>query len=176
MRKLNRREFISRSVKAGAGLALWPYVSGCTRTQGGGRGTKKIVVLGIDGMDPFLLTQFIKEGAMPNFVRLIASGGFKKMRSSIPPQSPVAWSEFAVGAPAGVHGIFDFIHRDPRTMIPYLSTSKISGAQKTLGVAGWEIPLSAGTAENLEKENPFGNISVKPESPPRFLRCPVTFL
>jgi predicted AlkP superfamily phosphohydrolase/phosphomutase len=111
--------------------------------------------LGIDGMDPFLLRQFIREGIMPNFLKLLYSGSFMKMRSSVPPQSPVAWSDFSVGASAAVHGIFDFIHRDPKTMTPYLSTSEISSATNTLAIGNWEIPLGRGTARKLREGKPF---------------------
>ena len=37
--------------------------------------SKKMVMLGFDGMDPKLLQQFMQEGKMPNFERVIANGG-----------------------------------------------------------------------------------------------------
>jgi predicted AlkP superfamily phosphohydrolase/phosphomutase len=95
------------------------------------------------------------EGRMPNFRRLMQVGGFTEMHSSIPPQSPVAWSDFAVGANAGVHGIFDFIHRDPKTMTPYFSTSRVGEAKHTVSFAGWDIPLGSGVAEQLREGKPF---------------------
>ena len=48
-------------------------------------------------------------GHMPNFARLAASGTFSPLGTSIPPQSPVAWSNFITGLDPGGHGIFDFI-------------------------------------------------------------------
>ena len=53
---------------------------------------------------------------------------------SIPPQSPVAWSNFITGMDAGGHGIFDFIHRDAPTMTPYLSTSRAIESDRALTV------------------------------------------
>ena len=155
MQKITRRKFLSRSLKLGAGFSLWPLVYSCTNSKYPDSFRKKIVILGIDGMDPLFLRQFVNEGVMPNFLRLIHEGSFKKMRSSIPPQSPVAWSEFAVGASASVHGIFDFIHRDPKTMIPYLSTSQVSEASNTLSIGDWELPLSGGTVKKLREGKPF---------------------
>ena len=70
---------------------------------------KKVLILGIDGMDPRLLQRFVDEGLMPNFGRLIAEGDFKPLQTSMPPQSPVAWSNFITGMDPGGHGIFDFI-------------------------------------------------------------------
>ena len=66
----------------------------------------------------------MEEGRLPNLSRLAKMGGFSALGTAIPPQSPVAWSDFITGLDAGGHGIFDFIHRDPETMVPYLSTSR----------------------------------------------------
>ena len=52
----------------------------------------------------------------------------RRSRTSIPPQSPVAWSSFITGLDPGGHGIFDFVHRDPHTMVPYLSTTRTEPA------------------------------------------------
>jgi len=155
MKKIDRRDFISQSLKISAGLTFWPYLYSCENQNSSNNFHKKIVILGIDGMDPFLLKKFVYEGNMPNFLKLIHKGSFKKMRSSIPPQSPVAWSDFSVGASAQVHGIFDFIHRDPKTMTPYLSTASVSISKNTFEIGEWEIPLGGGTANNLREGKPF---------------------
>ena len=99
------------------------------------QGDQKLIILGIDGMDPQLLKQFMAEGKMPNFSILAQKGSFRLFTTSIPPQSPVAWSNLITGMNAGGHGIFDFIHRDPKTLQPYFprrewsrrSTAFISG-------------------------------------------------
>ena len=56
---------------------------------------------------------------------LAKQGSFRRLTTSIPPQSPVAWSNLITGMNAGGHGIFDFIHRDPKTLQPYFSTSRV---------------------------------------------------
>lgn len=84
---------------------------------------KKVLVLGFDGMDPQLLKSFIEKNVMPNFSRLARTGCFHELGTSIPPQSPVAWSDFITGQNPGGHGIFDFVHRVPETLAPFLSTS-----------------------------------------------------
>ena len=75
---------------------------------------KKVVVLGIDGMDPQLLQRFVAEGRMPHFKALMAEGDFRPLQTTMPPQSPVAWSTFMTGMDPGGHGIFDFIHVDQK--------------------------------------------------------------
>jgi predicted AlkP superfamily phosphohydrolase/phosphomutase len=175
MKKITRRDFLSKSVKAGAGISLWPLISSCTGQRAFPPSGKRMVILGIDGMDPFLLKQFVSQGAMPNFMRLIQEGGFRKMRSSIPPQSPVAWSDFAVGASASVHGIFDFIHRDPKTMIPYLSTAAVSEPSHTLSLGDWEIPLSSGTVKQLREGKTFWEYLEEAEIPATIFKLPSNF-
>ena len=69
---------------------------------------KKVMVLGIDGMDPKLLETFVDQGRMPNFKALMAEGDFRPLQTTMPPQSPVAWSTFMTGMDPGGHGIFDF--------------------------------------------------------------------
>ncbi len=116
---------------------------------------KRVIVLGFDGMDYGLARKLMSEGRMPNFSRLASEGTFQPLGTSVPPQSPVAWSNFITGMDAGGHGIFDFIHRDPKTMIPYLSTSTTEGSSKTWKIGKWQIPLSGGKVTLLRKGEPF---------------------
>src|SRR5438309_9646807 len=74
---------------------------------------RKLLILGIDGMDPELLQRFMDGGKMPNFTALAARGSFLPLETSIPPQSPVAWANLITGMNPASHGIFDFIHRYP---------------------------------------------------------------
>ena len=106
------------------------------------RATKKVLCLGLDGMDPHLLRRYMAEGIMPNFTRLVEIGDFKPCGTSIPPQSPVAWSNFITGQDSGGHAIFDFIHREPDTLMPMLSISKATAPDKFLRFGGWKIPRS----------------------------------
>ncbi len=58
---------------------------------------KKVIVLGIDGLDPQLLRRYMRQGKMPHFASLEQRGSFRLLRTSIPPQSPVAWSNLITG-------------------------------------------------------------------------------
>jgi predicted AlkP superfamily pyrophosphatase or phosphodiesterase len=46
----------------------------CQHAHGGPIASKKLIVLGVDGLDPDLLTKFMAEGKMPNFARLAEQG------------------------------------------------------------------------------------------------------
>lgn len=79
---------------------------------------RKVVVIGLDGLDPSIAEGLLEVGELPNLSRLRRWGGYARLATTLPPQTPVAWSSFAVGANPGAHGIFDFLHRDPATYLP----------------------------------------------------------
>ena len=56
-----------------------------------------------------LIKDFAEIGIMPNTAQLISQGIFKKMNSSIPEVSSVAWSSIITGQNPGQHGIFGFM-------------------------------------------------------------------
>lgn len=121
----------------------------------GGAAAPKVLVLGFDGMDPQLLARWRAEGLLPNFDRFVAAGGLRDLGTSIPPQSPVAWSNFITGQDAGGHGIFDFIHRDPATLVPYLSTSEAQPPTKFWKLGPWKLPRDGGSVRLLRKGEAF---------------------
>jgi predicted AlkP superfamily phosphohydrolase/phosphomutase len=100
---------------------------GCGKDDGKGKaGGKKVMVIGADGMDPIRVERLMSQGRLPNLAKLRSEGGFRPLTTSIPPQSAVAWSNFITGAGPGIHGIFDFIHRDPEKQAePYWSGNQI---------------------------------------------------
>ncbi len=116
---------------------------------------RSMVVLGIDGMDPQLLQKFVNKGKMPHFAKLMSEGAFMPLETSVPPQSPVAWSNFITGMNPGGHGIYDFIHRDPNTYLPEFSTAEVGEPSKTLSIGEWILPLSGGETKLLRKGRAF---------------------
>jgi len=137
--------------------------------------SKKVIVLGIDGMDPVILQKLMDEGKMPNFSSLAAQGTFTPLGTSIPPQSPVAWSDFITGMDPGGHGIFDFIHREPEAYIPYLSTSKTEEPDKTIEIGDWVIPLSGGGTKLLRRGRAFWQILEENGVPTTIIKIPANF-
>ncbi len=115
----------------------------CPACRDSSPGVPKVVVIGFDGMDPVLCERLMDAGELPHLAQLRNGGGYARLGTTIPPQSPVAWATFITGANPGVHGIFDFIHRDPsKQCAPYYSA-----AETIPGSNGWEvgehvIPLS----------------------------------
>ena len=151
-RKPNRRTFLKRSAAAAVGAGVY-WAGGCHRapkTTG-----KKVIIIGIDGMDPGLCEAMMAAGQLPQLAKLRAAGGFSPLGTSIPPQSPVAWANFINGAGPGSHGIFDFVHRHTHEKLrPFYSASEI------LPGMGWEVgdyvlPLKASTPVLKRQGTPF---------------------
>ena len=74
------------SALAAAGLALGSF--GCGRSAEASASGKRVIVLGIDGMDP----NFVERhwDVLPNLAKLRSEGEFKRLETTMPPQSPVA--------------------------------------------------------------------------------------
>jgi predicted AlkP superfamily phosphohydrolase/phosphomutase len=147
----------------------------CRSARANHHSAQRLIILGIDGMDPQLLHRFMREGKMPNFAKLEAMGDFRPLTTSIPPQSPVAWSNLITGMNAGGHGIFDFIHRDPKTLALYFSASRVEGPKHSIPLGSWEIPLGGGTAEQLRKGTAFWQILDEHGIPNTIFRIPSNF-
>jgi predicted AlkP superfamily phosphohydrolase/phosphomutase len=115
----------------------------------------RVVILGFDGMDYGVTTELMAEGRMPNFARLAAAGSFGPLATAVPPQSPVAWSDFITGMDSGGHGIFDFVHRNPDTILPYLSTSETVGSERNVRIGKYKFPLAGGEVVLLRHGKAF---------------------
>jgi len=153
-------------------LAAGLSATGCGRQP---RAVPRVVILGLDGLDYDLCARLMSEGRLPGLSRLAKMGGFSRLGTAIPAQSPVAWSDFTTGHDAGVHGIFDFIHRDPATMEPYLSTSRTDPPKHVLTFGRWQFPLSSGKVELLRHGRAFWEILQQHGVPTAVLRIPADF-
>ncbi len=157
-KKISRREFLGQAASCMAAVGAAPLFGSSffkAPYLKNKRVAKKVIILGIDGMDPVLLRQFLARGEMPTFRKLMASGSFSPLATTMPPQSPVAWSSFITGCNPGGHGIFDFIHRDAADFQPYLSTSRSFGSATTLDIGKWSLPIKGGRVENLRRGPAF---------------------
>jgi len=72
-----------------------------------------VLVVGLDGADWRLLQPWLDQGKLPTIAGLAAAGAVGRLRSTIRPESSVAWSSFATGVNPGKHGVFGFARRLP---------------------------------------------------------------
>lgn len=76
--------------------------------------SNKILLLGVDGMDPRLTRKYVDEGLMPNVKKYIERGAQRHdltMLGGHPTVTPPMWTTLATGCYANVHGITGFFRK-----------------------------------------------------------------
>lgn len=128
---------------AGLVVLLATLVLGCHAAPEHG----KVVVLGLDGLDPGVVDLLMSEGAMPNFAALRREGAYGPLRSARPILSPIIWTTIATGREPADHGIGHFVAVNPKTgeHLPVTSRMRkvkalwnvVSDAGRSVDVVGW---------------------------------------
>lgn len=126
---------------------------------------RTVLVLGLDGLEPTIVERLLEAGELPHLASLRRRGGYARLATTYPAQTPVAWSSFATGTNPGAHGIFDFIRRDPTTYRPAL------GLCRYVERSAFLPPK----AENLRRGAPLWTHLSQAGVPSAVLRCPCTF-
>jgi len=106
--------------------------------------TQKLLVLGVDGMDPKLSRKFMDEGIMPNLQKLLAKGSAREDMGhlgAMPTITPACWTTLATGAYPGTHGITCFWRQSPHSLdaVVYNMDSRNCEAEQL-----WNITAEAG--------------------------------
>lgn len=181
---VSRREFLRSVALGGAATALSASIpvtgSGVRRAtrRVSARATgryDKVLVLGMDGMDPGLVRRFAAEGSMPTFAKMLSSAHFGPLQTTMPAQSPVAWASFATGTDPAGHGIYDFIHRDPASRSPFLSTSRSFDSTSRITAGDWSIPLGSGSVRLMRQGTPFWSVLEQHGIPATVYQIPSNF-
>ncbi len=76
---------------------------------------RKALIIGLDGVPYTLMKKFIADGTMPNAAALVKTGTLRRMTTSLPEVSSVAWTTFMTGVNPGKHGIYGFMDLRPKT-------------------------------------------------------------
>lgn len=105
---------------------------------------KKVLVLGVDGLDPRLASHFLEEGKMPSFEKLIHRGSARKdlrMLGGMPTITPPMWTSLATGATPATHGITCFWGQSKKDLatMTYNLNSKSCRAEQM-----WNVTTEAG--------------------------------
>jgi predicted AlkP superfamily phosphohydrolase/phosphomutase len=102
--------------------------------------------------------------------KFVEAKGYSRFRITNPPQSEVSWTSIATGLDPGEHGIFDFVHRDPKTYNLYVS---LLPTERSLGGVQFTRPHTARTIFDVASDRGFPATSLwwpatfpaRPESP-----------
>ncbi|PWU10445.1 MAG: nucleotide pyrophosphatase [Terriglobia bacterium] len=157
----------------------WP-IRMVYRAIAGGQGyrhakIRKLIFLGLDGLDARLVERFIKEGKLPNLARLWKNGDYRPLRTTFPALSPVAWSTFATGVNPARHNMFDFLNRNLHSYLPELASARVREPRRILRIGKYRIPLSRPTVELRRKSRTFWQILGDHQIASTVLRVPITF-
>lgn len=93
----------------------------------------KVILLGFDGVDYRLASQFIDQGQLPHLQAFAEKGTFAPLDTANPAQSPVAWASIVTGTNPGKTNIGGFIRRKflGGMILPDLVTTEESYDGKT---------------------------------------------
>jgi tetratricopeptide (TPR) repeat protein len=116
---------------------------------GCGRGEKpgRVIVLGLDGVDPATVDLLMSEGKLPNFAKLRRDGAYAPLLSQKPLLSPIIWTTVATGKTPDRHRIGHFVAVNPATgeQLPVTSQMRrvqalwniLSSRERSVDVVGW---------------------------------------
>jgi predicted AlkP superfamily phosphohydrolase/phosphomutase len=144
-------------------------LSGCASRAPG----KRVIVLGVDAMDP----RFLEEhwDALPNLKQLRDLGGLTRLQTTTPPQSPVAWSAFITGTDPEQHGVFDFVERDPATREIFSSLGETMESTRRLEIGPYSLPLSKAHVRTFRTGRPFWELLAGHGIPVSVIHMPTNY-
>ena len=157
----------------------WPIRFAMKKIRHRGKGIRgdfdRVMVVGFDGLDPEILEGFMAQNKLPNIAGLISQGSFKRMRSTCPPISPVAWSSFSTGVNPGKHNIFDFLAPERKSYLSKLSSADIRPPTRWLPLGKYRLPLGKPSYRPLRKSKPFWAVLSENDIFSSIIRVPITF-
>lgn len=104
----------------------------------------KVLVLGLDGMEPATTKRMVEAGKMPNVKKLLEQGAARKdlaLLGAMPTITPAQWTTLACGCYPAVHGVTDFWNQAPDALdtIIYGLDSRLCQAEQL-----WNVTAEAG--------------------------------
>src|SRR5260221_7980508 len=160
-------------------LLTWPFRWVLKRVFGpkgsGANLAQRVVIVGLDGQDPELTEKWMNAGLLPNFARLREAGTFARLGTTLPAESPVAWSSFQTGCNPGKHRIYDFLVPNRKSLMPELSSANVTAPARTLRLGKYRIPLGRRSTAAGRKSESFWSILGKLGVFSAVLRVPITF-
>ena len=167
---ISRRSF---SATLAAGACSLPLA--CRQQTAASGSARRVIVLGLDGLDPKIIQALMDEGRAPNFRKLAERGSFHPLGTTMPALSPVAWSTFITGTDPGSHTIVDFVMRDPSTYLPYFSIWETRPPARTVSMGEYELALGGQEIVNRRVGVPFWTYLADSGIPSTIIKIPTNF-
>ncbi|MFC1851637.1 alkaline phosphatase family protein [candidate division CSSED10-310 bacterium] len=104
----------------------------------------RLLIIGLDGATPEFLFSLAQSGQLPHIRSLMQNGAHGKLRSTLPPLTPTAWTSFMTGVDPSSHGLFDFIE-----LIPQHYEQSFANAHSRKKETIWSILHEAGLTIGL---------------------------
>lgn len=98
--------------------------------------SKKLIVLGVDGMDPRFTKYMMDKGEMPAVKKLVERGSAREdlvLLGAMPTITPPMWTTLSTGAYASTHGITGFwnVDKEDHSKLVYALDSTICKAEQS---------------------------------------------
>ena len=152
----------------GAALAVRPAGARSAAAPGA---VRRVVVVGLDGLDPERLEEYPAQGLMPHCARLREQGCFRRLQTTLPVESPVAWSSFMTGCNPGKHRIYDFLVPNRQRLRPELAATHVQSSPRSLPLGRYRIPLGRPVFSGGGGASRFGRCSANTASSVMFYGC-----
>jgi predicted AlkP superfamily phosphohydrolase/phosphomutase len=130
------------SLRRATSLLALLLVASCGKAK-----PSRVMVVGLDGMDPQTVDLLMSEGKLPNFARLRQQGAYAPLQSAEPMLSPILWTTIATGKTPDLHRIGHFVAVNDQTgeQLPVTSRMRkvkalwniLSESQRRVAVVGW---------------------------------------
>jgi predicted AlkP superfamily phosphohydrolase/phosphomutase len=152
-------------------LVLLPSLCAVLDTPSRAAPRGAVYILGFDGMDPRVADRLMAEGRLPNLRWMKENGAMRRLRTTNPAQSPVAWSTFSTGLNPGKTRIYDFLRRNPKTYYPDFSTVTVQRGRFAFGF----FPTRAPKVINNRKGTTFWQLAARSGIRATILEAPINF-
>ncbi len=130
----------------------------------------RVLLLGVDGVDPAIVARLVKAGRLPTLARLEREGAYGPLRSHEPLLSPLVWTTIATGRKPQDHGVLDFVEVDGegqlvpvtrfRRRVPAL-WDLASARGLASGFVGWYASFPAAEVKGFQVSDRLGFHQVK---------------
>lgn len=107
---------------------------------------QRVVILGVDGMDPSLAREYLREGRLPHLASLASRGGFYELDTIAAPDCDAAWSSFSLGRETRKPGV---TYTPAKLLLNFVPIAGETWTTTRVGTSFWTTLGSAGVRASV---------------------------